>query len=179
MYGGIFPVNSFRNTCTFFGQLLLGRLFLYMFVPCTPCYLIYLFTVFIYLFNGLHHDDMTQSYRGHNDCYHPLVLLNAVSKLTSFPIPASHVPELWLELTWICALYKFCNNSSNNFNLFGTNCNRMQTRDNVKSKTRLSCNGKSKMFKEMEIARVSLKLFPCSWHLAALLGCMPLSLVSA
>ena len=49
--------------------------------------------------------------------YHPLALSNAVSKLTSFPTPASHVPHLairqrlWLELAWICALYKFCNNN--------------------------------------------------------------------
>jgi len=38
----------------------------------------------------------------------------------SFPTPASHVPHLairqrlWLELAWICALYKFCNNNNNN-----------------------------------------------------------------
>jgi len=49
--------------------------------------------------------------------YHPLALSNAVSKFTSFPTPASHVPHhairqrLWLELAWICALYKFCNNN--------------------------------------------------------------------
>ena len=52
--------------------------------------------------------------------YHPLALSNAVSKLTSFPTPASHVPHLairqrlWLELAWICALYKFCDNNTNN-----------------------------------------------------------------
>jgi len=37
-----------------------------------------------------------------------------------FPTLASHVPHLairqrlWLELAWICALYKFCNNNNNN-----------------------------------------------------------------
>ena len=52
--------------------------------------------------------------------YHPLALSNAVSKLTSFSTPASHVPHLairqrlWLEFAWICALYKFCNNNNNN-----------------------------------------------------------------
>jgi len=59
--------------------------------------------------------------------YHPLALSNAVSKLTSFPTPASHVPHLairqrlWLELAWICALYKFCNN--NNYTMLKTEYN--------------------------------------------------------
>ena len=48
--------------------------------------------------------------------YHPLVLSNVVSKLTSFPFPASRVPHLATSahLTWICALHKFCNNNNNN-----------------------------------------------------------------
>jgi len=47
-----------------------------------------------------------------------LALSNAVSKLTSFPTPASHFPHLairqrlWLEFAWICALYKFCSNNN-------------------------------------------------------------------
>jgi len=41
-------------------------------------------------------------------------LQNVKSNLHKYPAPLTRAQRLWLELAWICALYKFCNNNNNN-----------------------------------------------------------------